>query len=50
METRKLIQQGASRLTITLPQDWIAKHGLVKGEQVRVSETPEGALLIEAIK
>ncbi|MFA5376622.1 MAG: AbrB/MazE/SpoVT family DNA-binding domain-containing protein [Dehalococcoidia bacterium] len=48
--TRKLVAQGGQRVfTISLPGEWLAKHGLGKGDQVRISEVGEG-LLIEVSK
>jgi hypothetical protein len=47
--TRKLVAQGGQRVfTISLPGEWLAKHGLQKGDQVKVSEEGE-KLIIEAI-
>jgi hypothetical protein len=48
--TRKLVAQGGQRVfTISLPGEWLAKHGLKKGDQVRISEVGEG-LRVEAVK
>ncbi|MCK9570222.1 AbrB/MazE/SpoVT family DNA-binding domain-containing protein, partial [Candidatus Pacearchaeota archaeon] len=47
--TRKLVAQGGQRVfTISLPGEWLAKHGLGKGDQVRIIEQGD-ALLIVAI-
>lgn len=34
---RPLIQQGVS-LTLTLPREWVTKHGLTKGQYVKIEE------------
>jgi phosphate uptake regulator len=34
---RPLIEQGSS-LTLTLPKEWTTKHGLLKGQYVRIDE------------
>ena len=34
---RPLIEQGSS-LTLTLPKEWTTKHGLQKGQYVRIDE------------
>ncbi len=38
---RKLIQHGASSLTVTIPQQWASKLKLKKGDEVEVSELDE---------
>lgn len=35
---RKIIKQGASTLTVSLPQEWAAKHNLEPGSEVEVAE------------
>jgi hypothetical protein len=48
--TRKLVAQGGQRVfTVALPKEWLAKHGLGKGDQVRITEQGD-ALLIEVSK
>jgi phosphate uptake regulator len=42
---RKLIQQGGSALTITLPVKWIRKHNLDPNCDVDVAETDDGLLI-----
>ena len=34
---RSLVDQGGS-LVLTLPKEWITKHGLLKGQYVRIDE------------
>jgi len=47
--TRKLVAQGGQRVfTVALPKEWLTKHGLTKGDEVRISEVGEG-LLIEVV-
>jgi len=46
---RSILPLGNMSVAITLPADWVRSHGLTKGDQVRCTETPEGALLVEVI-
>ena len=34
---RSLVDQGGS-LVLTLPKEWITKHGLLRGQYVRIDE------------
>ncbi len=38
MESRKIIQFGNSSYVITLPQDWIKKNNLLKGENINLAQ------------
>lgn len=42
---RKLIKQGIGALTITLPKDWISKHGLKAGDEIEMEEIEKNLLL-----
>ena len=35
---RKLVKQGGSAITITLPKSWVDKHGLKAGDEINVQE------------
>jgi phosphate uptake regulator len=47
MATRKIIPLGKSSLVITLPQEWLKKNNLIKGDIVEVSIQQNQSLLIK---
>lgn len=47
---RRLIQQGFSGYTLTLPIGWIREHHLQPGEELDIQETKEGLLVRSADK
>jgi phosphate uptake regulator len=46
VETIKLQQTGGSSYIISLPKEWIEKHGIVKQDTVGIVSQPDGNLLI----
>jgi phosphate uptake regulator len=46
IETRKVQQTGGSSYIISLPKEWIEKHGIVKQDTVGIVSQPDGNLLI----
>ena len=45
MESRKLIKFGNSSYVVTLPFDWLKKHGLDRGAELDLQETENGLIL-----
>ena len=46
METRKVQQTGGSSFIISLPKEWIRKHGVQKNDLLGILSQPDGNLLI----
>jgi len=46
METRKVQQTGGSSFIISLPKEWIRKHGIRKNDLLGIVSQPDGNLLI----
>lgn len=46
METRKVQQTGGSSFIISLPKEWIRKHGVEKNDLLGILSQPDGNLLI----
>ena len=46
METRKVQQTGGSSFIISLPKEWIRKHGVEKNDLLGILTQPDGNLLI----
>ena len=46
METRKVQQTGGSSFIISLPKQWIRKHGVEKNDLLGILSQPDGNLLI----
>mgnify|MGYP000920292346 FL=1 len=42
---RPLIEQGSS-LTLTLPKEWTTKHGLQKGQYVKLEEDGDALVVL----
>jgi phosphate uptake regulator len=42
---RKLVQHGSSSLTVTLPNKWVKRHGLKKGDEVDVEEDSSSLII-----
>jgi phosphate uptake regulator len=42
---RKIVKQGASTLTLSLPTKWVKRYGLKPGDDIEVSEGDEGLVL-----
>jgi phosphate uptake regulator len=47
---RKLVMQGGSALTVSLPAKWAQKYGLKAGDEVDVEEAPEGLIVAKEFK
>jgi len=45
METRKLIKFGESSFVISVPQSWVSKHKLSKGDSVYLEEQEKGLIV-----
>lgn len=45
MQARKLVKAGATSHTISLPKEWIQKHGLKKGDIVYIADRSDGLLI-----
>jgi phosphate uptake regulator len=44
---RKAIEMGEGTILVSLPKDWVRKHGVRKGDTLSVEELPGGKLLIK---
>ena len=47
MPARKAIEMGEGTILVSLPKDWVRKHGVRKGDTMSVEELPGGKLLIK---
>ncbi len=43
---RKLVKQGSSTLTVSMPADWLRLNGLQAGDEVVLEETEQGIVII----